>query len=80
MLSSGADQRGLGEQFPQPAPAAMQPGHHGADRAAHDVGDLPVSEALNIGQVDSEPEIVGELVERVGQAGIREALKREILR
>ena len=38
----------------------MQPGHHRPDRGAHDLGDLLVREALDVGQVDGQPEVRGQ--------------------
>src|ERR1700740_2499477 len=40
------------------AAAAVQPGHDGADRGAHDLRDLPVRVALDVGQVDRGTELV----------------------
>src|SRR5436309_13944733 len=44
----------FGKQILQLFAAAVQPGHHGADRRAHDLGDLLVGEALDIGEVNRE--------------------------
>ena len=54
---------GVGEQVAQLTAAAVQPRHHRADRRAHDVGDLLVREALDVGEVDRHPEVVGQLLE-----------------
>jgi hypothetical protein len=43
------------EQFARLVPTSVQPRHHGADRAARDLGNLSVCEALDIGEVDGEP-------------------------
>src|SRR5690606_40173329 len=40
--------RDIGEQALELLAAAVQPGHHGTDRSAHDLGDLLVREALDV--------------------------------
>ena len=64
------------EHLAQLAPAAVQPRHHGADRRAHDLGDLLVGEALDVGEVDREPEVLGELLEGVLDVGVGQVLER----
>ena len=48
------------QQLAQLPPAAVQARHHGADRRAHDVGDLLVREALDVGEVDRDAEVLGQ--------------------
>jgi hypothetical protein len=69
----------LEQHFAQPAAAAVQPGHHGADRAAHNCGDLPVAESLHVGQVHGDAELVGKLPQRGGQAGVRYVVEGQVL-
>ena len=64
------------EQLAQLAPAAVQPRHHGADRRAHDLGDLLVGEALDVGEVDREPELLGEPLQGVLDVGVGQVLER----
>jgi hypothetical protein len=54
----------LPELAAQLAPGPVQPGHHGADRAAHDVRDLPVAEAFQVGQVDRGAEVRRQFLQR----------------
>src|ERR1700733_2668802 len=68
------------EQPPKPATAAVQAGHHCADWAVHDLGYLPVAESLHVGQVDRHAEAFGKLPQRVGHAGVRYAVKGQLLR
>jgi asparagine synthase (glutamine-hydrolysing) len=49
------------------AAAPVQPGHHGADRRPHDLGDLPVRVALDVGEVDRGAEFVGQAAQRAQQ-------------
>jgi len=42
----------------------VQPGHHSADRRVHDLGDLFVGEALDVGQVHRQTEVFGDLLQR----------------
>ena len=50
------------EALAQLLAAAVQPRHHGADGGVHDLGDLLVGEALDVGEVDHEPDVVGDAV------------------
>src|ERR1700733_3152267 len=68
------------EQLPEPAPAAMQAGHHRADWAVHELGYFPVAESLPVSQVNRHAEVFGELPQRVGHAGVRYAVKGQFLR
>ena len=52
------------------AAAAVQAGHDRADRGAHDLGDLPVRVALDVGQVDRGAELVREPAKRAQQVGV----------
>jgi hypothetical protein len=36
----------------------VKAGDHGTDRCAHDVSDLLVGEALDVGEVDRDPELL----------------------
>lgn len=47
------------EQFAQLVPAAVESGHHGADRTVGDLGDLFVREALDVGEADGQPKLGG---------------------
>ncbi len=67
--------RVVGEQLAQLATAPVQPGHHGADRGAHDLGDLLVGEALDVGEVDRQPEVLGELLQRVLDVAVGKAAR-----
>src|SRR3984885_6095794 len=49
------------EQLPEPAPAAMQAGHHRADWAVHELGYFPVAESLHVSQVHRHAEVCGKL-------------------
>src|ERR1700743_383673 len=40
------------EHRPELPPTAVQPGHHGTDWGAHDVGDLLICEAFDVGEVN----------------------------
>src|SRR6204780_2811696 len=68
------------EQLPEPAPAAMQAGHHRADWAVHELGYFPVAESLHVSQVNRHAEVFGGLPQRVGHAGVRYAVKGQFLR
>ena len=52
------------EQVAQLVPAAVQPGHHGADRAVGDLGDLLVREALDVGELDRQPRLRRQRLQR----------------
>ena len=54
----------------------MQPRHHGADRRAHDVGDLLVGEALDVGEVDRQPELLGQLLQGLLDVAVRQPVQR----
>jgi hypothetical protein len=43
------------EQFAQLSPTAMQPRRYRADRTAHDLGDLLVGEAFDVGEINNQP-------------------------
>jgi hypothetical protein len=58
----------------------VQPGHHGPDRRAHDVGDLAVGESLDVGQVDRDAELFGQLLQGVLDVGVGQPLERLALR
>src|SRR5690625_1462126 len=56
--------------------ASVEPRHDCPDRRPHDVGDLLVREALDIGEVDRDPEILGDLLESLLDVRIREMRQR----
>ncbi len=64
------------EQRPELASATVQAGHHRADRGAHDLGDLLVREALDIGQIDREPELLRNLLQRRLDIAVGQMLER----
>ena len=39
----------VGQEVPQEAPSAVQPGGHGANRGAHEICYLPGTEAFHVG-------------------------------
>ncbi len=45
-------------QFAQPLPSAVQARHNRTDWDSHDLGDLPVREALDSGHIDGGPGLV----------------------
>src|SRR6476661_3400029 len=65
----------LGEEVPalseaeqptlQPFSSPMEARHHRADRDVEDLGDLLVREALDVGEQDSDSELLGEILERL---------------
>jgi hypothetical protein len=54
----------------------VQPAHDGADRSAHDLGDLLVGEALDVGQVDRHPEVLGQRLQGLLDVGVRQVVQR----
>src|SRR6201989_2949495 len=52
------------------AAAAVQPGHDRTDRGAHDLRDLPVRVALDVGQVDRGAELVRQAAKRAQQVRV----------
>ena len=68
--------RVVGEQLAQHAAAAVQPGHHRADRRVHDLGDLLVRETLDVGEVDRVAEVVGQLLQGVLDVAVGQVLER----
>src|SRR4051794_3424539 len=59
--------------------SAMQPTHHGTDRDVEDVGDLLVGEALDIGEEDGQPEVLGQRLDRLLDLGLREEVHELVL-
>ena len=53
----------LGQQVAKLPAAAVQPRHHRADRRAHDLRDLLVREALDVGEVHRDPEVLRQLLQ-----------------
>ena len=43
----------------------MQPAHHRADRHVHDLGDLLVGEAFDVGEQHGHAELLGQRLERL---------------
>ena len=76
----GGDQATLAgvvlEQRAQLPAAAVQPRHHRADRGAHDLGDLLVGEALDVGEVDRDAEVLGDRLQRVLHVGVGQVVER----
>src|SRR5829696_1248744 len=68
------------EQPLQAPPAPVQPGHHGADRRAHDLRDLLVGETRDVGRVDGQAEVLRQPLERVLDVGVGEMVERLHLR
>ena len=63
---TGAEGRLLGrEPGAQPLAAAVQPGHHGAQRHPGDLGDLRVAVSLRVRQVDGGRQVAGQLTKRL---------------
>jgi asparagine synthase (glutamine-hydrolysing) len=58
------------------AATAVQPRHDRADRGAHDLRDLPVRVALDVGQVDRGAELVREAAQRAQQVGVGHVVQR----
>ena len=54
----------IAQRLLQQAPAAMQPAHHRADRAIHDVGDLLVREVFEVAQDHRHAVVVRHRLER----------------
>ncbi len=76
-LRGQAGTRGvLRQRGPQPGPAAVQPGHHRADRRAHHLGNLLVRVSLDVGQVDRHPEILGQRAQRAQDVGVGQPVQR----
>ncbi len=74
---TGALARSVGRELvPQPPAAAVQPGHHGADRRAHDLGDLFVRVPLDVGQVHRNAELLGQVAERAQDLGVGQPVER----
>ena len=65
-----------GQLVAQPAAAAVQPRHHRADRGAHDLGDLLVGVALDVGQVHGDPELLGQVPQRAQDLGVGQPVER----
>ena len=65
-----------GQLVAQPAAAAVQPRHHRADRGAHDLGDLLVGVALDIGQVHRDPELLGQVPQRAQDLRVGQPVER----
>jgi hypothetical protein len=57
----------LRDGFADAAAAAVEAGHHGADRGAHHLGDLAVGVALDVGQVDGRAELVRQVAQGAQQ-------------
>ena len=68
----GQDAAGL-ELLADLAATAVQAGHDRADRSAHDLGDLAVGVALDVGQVDRGAELVRQPAKRPEQPGPEQA-------
>ena len=56
--------------------APVQPGHHGADRRAHHLGDLLVGIALDVGEVDRHPELLRQVAQRPQHVGVSHPVER----
>ena len=57
-------------------PAAVQPGHHRPDGRIHDLGDLLVREAFDVGVVHRHPELLGQRLQRRLDLGVGQRLQR----
>src|SRR5438132_3036759 len=66
--------------LPEQLPGAGQSRHHGADRAAQDLGDLSVREPLEIGQHDHLPGCCRQGLERALDVPVEHCLKELLLR
>ena len=51
----------------------------GADRASHDVCDLPVAEALHVREVDRGAEVAGQFPHRLEDLGVGQPVQRHVL-
>ena len=69
----------IAEHAPQLGAGPVQPGHHGADRAMHEVRDLTVGEALHVGQVDGSPEVARQFPQGPDDAGVGHPVERGVL-
>ena len=58
----------------------MQSGHDGTDRGVHDLGDLLVRQALDIGIVDDHAEVFGQFLQRGLDLVVGEGVERLDLR
>jgi hypothetical protein len=65
----------IDEQFPQVLVTPVQAGHDGADWGAHDVGDFLVSEALDVGEIDHYPELLGQRLQGLADVGVGQPLQ-----
>ena len=63
------------EHLAQLLAPAVQARHHGADRRAHNVSDLPVGEALDIGEVDRDPELLRQRLKGLVDVGVGQPLR-----
>jgi asparagine synthase (glutamine-hydrolysing) len=72
----GREQAGVGELLADLAAAAVQPGHHRADRGAHDLRDLPVGVTLDVGEVDRGAELLRQAAQRAQQVGVGHVVER----
>jgi two-component system, NarL family, sensor histidine kinase DesK len=57
---------------PQGASAVAEPGRHGHGRRPGDLGDLAVAEALDVRQVDAEPEVLWQFPQRLPDVRARQ--------
>jgi hypothetical protein len=58
------------------AAGAVQPGHDGAERGAHDLGDLAVRVTLDVSQVDGGAELGRKRAQRRDDVGVGHLVKR----
>jgi asparagine synthase (glutamine-hydrolysing) len=80
-VGRGGRQHARGQQLlADLAAAAVQARHDRADRSAHDLRDLAVRVALDVGQVDRGAELVRQLAKRAEQVGVGGAGERLGLR
>ena len=66
-MPAGVPEEGLFEELP----AAVEPGHHGPDRAVQDLRDLLVREVLQIGQDDDHPVVVRQRLQRLADVVVQ---------
>src|ERR1043165_3046904 len=58
----------------------MEPRHHGADRATHEIGYLTVGKLLHVGEHDDHPELLRHLIEGADDFALNDRTKSLPLR
>src|SRR5699024_2476124 len=71
--------RVLLEQCAELATPPVKPGHDRPDVRPHDLGDLLVGTALDVGEVDRDPEVLGEFLQRLLHVAVGKVFERHRL-